>query len=259
MTKILSGSKVSSMVIGDYIYITDGATVTPVDDYTIWLKCAGVTDTFRSLANVIANADARETLCNNINALRYMVRSEDVIMPAVLANANWLSELDVCSYAITTPTMTSATAPSGVVSATNQIASLEAYKAFNKDATTKNAGWLAETGVTVPVYIQYQFANTDYRVYKTKLTTYTPYSSGISGKFKIQGSTDGTSFVDLVTNVSFNSTFDTIVNSIALAETNGLYQYFRLVYTELSVPYIHKSGDYALFTAEVEFYVLDLY
>ena len=103
------------MVIGNYT--PDGATVTPVDDYRIWLRCAELPNTYGSLANVIANSTAMETLCNNLNALRYMRRSSSTILPAIYADSDWVAELKASIYAVKVPTMTGYTTPSGEVTA----------------------------------------------------------------------------------------------------------------------------------------------
>lgn len=131
MTQLLSSRKVSAMQMSEY-YIQDGATVMPVDDYVIWLQCAGLDNPYGSLANVIADTTAMETLCNNLNALRYMVRSEDVIMSAVMANSDWVLALDSSAYSIKVPTMTSDTTPSGITKfAVNNTSRTDAYKMFN--------------------------------------------------------------------------------------------------------------------------------
>lgn len=221
----------------------DGATVTPVDDYTIWLRCADVSDTFGSLASVIADTTAMETLCNNLNALRYMVRSEDVIMPAVLANSNWIAELKACAYAVSIPTMTNYTVPSGEASASSEFSSEHnAWRAFDKDIRHFSFG--AVTG-----WLQYQFEMPVY-VFQMGFANY----QGNYG-FKditIQGSNNGSTFTNIknitissVGTASVNlSEFFTIVNSTA-------YDYWRL-----NVTSNYGQTDSAII--EVQFYGLDL-
>ena len=193
------------MVISDYI--PDGATVTPVDDYTIWLRCAELRNTYGSLANVIANSTAMETLCNNLNALRYMVRSTASILPAVLADSGWVTALDSSAYATHTPTMTSNTTPSGVASwswsSPGYSGSLP-WRAFDKDDwAALPPDYATKTG-----YYQYEFHDAVW-IYKVKydLTGLTTQSAK-----------------DPVLSVSDDgSTFTTIVSQKTLAQASTSY------------------------------------
>ena len=61
----------------------------------LWLRCAGISPNgYADLAAVIADSDAKTILCDNLNALRYMVRSDSTIMSAVLASSDWIVALD---------------------------------------------------------------------------------------------------------------------------------------------------------------------
>ena len=188
--------------------VPNGNTVTPVDDYVIWLQCAGLQDSYGSLANVIANAAAREILCNNLNALRYMVRSTASILPAVLANSGWVTALDSSAYAIHTPTMTSNTTPSGVASwnwSSPGYGGSLPWKAFDKNASS-NA--LPPDYATKTGYYQYEFPDAVW-IYKVKydLTTLTTQSAK-----------------DPVLSVSDDgSTFTTIVSQKTLAQASTSY------------------------------------
>lgn len=179
------------MVISDRII--DGATVTPVDDYTIWLRCAELKPSdYANLTAVIADTTAMETLCNNLNALRYMVRSEDVIMPAVLAVSSWITALDSSTYSIKVPTMTGYTTPSGEVTASGYYGAYLPWWAFDGNDAT---GW-SLFGLTAPQYVQYQFV-TPLILYKLYAlfysSTYAPRS------FKISYSDNGTDWTDIET------------------------------------------------------------
>ena len=77
----------------------DGETVEPVNDYTVWLKCADIPNTFGSLANVIADAGAMDTLSNEENAVNYMVRSS-AIMTAVIASSTAMTAVAASSTTI---------------------------------------------------------------------------------------------------------------------------------------------------------------
>jgi hypothetical protein len=103
MKQLLSDSKVSSMVIGNPI--PDGATVTPVDDYTIWLRCAELPNIYGSLANVLADSAAMTTLMSSENAVNYMLRSttntSGKILYEVVNSETAMEALDASSVALT--------------------------------------------------------------------------------------------------------------------------------------------------------------
>lgn len=204
MTQLLSSRKVSAMQMSG-ASIPDGETVTLVDDYTIWLYCADIPDSFGNLANVIANASARETLCNNKNALRYMCRSENIIMPAVLADSDWVTELDTCAYSIQIPTMTSATTPSGIVSQSAFETSYNGWHAFDKQYSTTPSMWIIPNGQHTG-WVQYNFEKS-VRVYRGGLI------GGVSNNrmwktVRLQCSSDGSTFDNTtgVINVTQNTT-----------------------------------------------------
>ncbi len=186
------------------ITVPYGATITPVDDYVIWLRCAELPNTYGSLANVLADSNAMEVLCNNLNALRYMVRSEDVIMPAVLADSDWVTELDTCAYAVTIPTMTSNDAPSGIASASSvSLDYYHAWKAFDKVLATANA-WAVPDG-THTGWLQYQFPQ-NVRVYRGRI------QGGVATNrmwktVQMQSSSNGSSFTNMTAVIN-------VINSI---------------------------------------------
>lgn len=187
---------------GGEIGIPDGRTVTPVDDYKTWLKCAGLDDEYGSLSNVIASTYARSTLCNNMNALRYMVRSTSMILPAVLANANWISALDTSIYSITVPALTSNTSSSiGTASESNKVSSgYEAYKAFDGVAfsgTNTSICWWSEANP--PQYIQFDYASGyENFVYKVDFGVQIDSSyTNVGSTGYIAASSDGVSFTNI--------------------------------------------------------------
>lgn len=168
------------------IGIPNGSTVTPVDDYTIWLACAEISNTYGSLAAVIADSTAKSTLCNNKNALRYMVRSMSTIIPAVFANAGWVTALGVSTYATVVPIMTSDTAPSGTASASSVYsAGAEAFRAFMRDAAQY---WAPTNYEALNSRISYEFPQNVY-IYKVVYTNYS--NATFNGRaFKFQGYKD---------------------------------------------------------------------
>lgn len=55
--------------------ILDGSTVTPVDDVTVWLKCAGSKAGYTNIAEVLADSDTMFSLTSDENAMKYLKRS----------------------------------------------------------------------------------------------------------------------------------------------------------------------------------------
>lgn len=249
MTQLLSSRKVSAMQMTENV-IPDGATVIPVDEYVIWLRCAELPNTYGSLANVIADTTAMETLCNNLNALRYMVRGGDVILPAVLANSSWVSALDGSAYAVHTPTMTSNTAPSGVVSwswASPGYAGSLPWRAFDKNASTAALppDYATDTG-----YYQYEFTETIW-IYKVKYDTSTLTSHSAKNP-TLSVSSDGTAFTNIVSQkILSQSSISNHVRDTNLVTGSG--KYARVSITENTGGSTIPGGF-----AELEFYGLDL-
>lgn len=190
MTQLLSDNKVSSMVISDHI--PNGATATPVDDYTIWLRCAELPNIYGSLVNVIASADAMETLCNNLNALRYMRRSPSTILPAIYADSDWVAELKASTYAVKVPTMTSNTTPSGEVTVSGYYNGYLPWWAFALNIPHgANTYWLV---LTATAWIQYEFTGSVW-LFGAEFKSYS--ASEGPKTIKLQGSNNGTDYVDL--------------------------------------------------------------
>ena len=169
--------------------VPQGSTVTPTDDIQTWLACANIRDkSYTTLAEVLADRSTFETLIADSNACDYMARS-----------TTWASNPPLV------PTMTSATTPSGTVSAKSRYDSnTEAWKAFDGNTTTY---WQSsQFGISaLPQWIRYEFTTaTPIGLVKLKNTT-TNYQIGT---FKIQGSNNGTDFTDLtelITNTDTSS------------------------------------------------------
>ncbi len=219
----------------------DGATVTPVDDYAIWLECAELPNTYGSLANVIADTTAMETLCNNLNALRYMVRSASTILPEVLADADWIAGLKACAYATQVPTMTGYTTPSGVVSASSYSGSQWPYNAFANSSTYFWKFTLASAAIA------YTFL-TKVWVFSVGFST-TASQYGIK-TFSLQGSSDGVSYTDLL------GSTEAIKNTSVQLFTLGLLSSESFNTIRLNISRGYAVGDTRV--RYLQFYGLDL-
>lgn len=174
----------------------DGKTVTPTDDISIWLACAGINKSYTTLAEVLADSTTLLALLSDNNANDYLVRSK-----------TWTGASIV-------PTMTSNTTPSGECSASANLT--DAYKAFDGDSSTYWEG----TRITNE-YLQYGFVNATV-CKKAVMTQVVGYAGDLT---KIQGSNDNSSWVDITTTISTSGTTYTALFS----NNTTAYKYYRAV------------------------------
>lgn len=199
--------------------IPNGKTVTPTDDIQTWLHCASIFDNnYTTLAEVLNDLTIYNALLSDANACDYMARS-----------TTWAG---VTGGQV--PSMTSDTAPSGVVSAESiYSSSYPAYAAFNGSLT--NNGWCPNSSATVNnTWIQYEFPTA--KVINTlAVLQYFPSGSQITYykkvTFKIQGSNDGTTFTDLGSNLKSTYTW----NEWAYLgfDNTTAYEYYRIIPTDV--------------------------
>lgn len=205
----------------------EGATVTPVNDIQIWLHCAGIYDkTYTTLDEVLADNTTLLALISSNNAVDYMVRS-----------TAWASNLGLV------PTMTSATEPSGEVIGTLVTSGNEPYKAFDGNNATYYRGDTSTTN-----YVGYHFVSS---VIAKKFKVAFGYHSttNFTMTYKIQGSNDGTDWVDLTENITVNilGPVAEYVNSMNL--NNLSFSYLRLLKVSSST-----SANFEV--SELQFYPL---
>lgn len=175
---------------GGVFELPDGNSVFPVDDYKIWLECARLEDVYGSLPNIIASATARDILCNNQNALRYMTRSA-TIMSAVLANSGWIVALDSSTFAIKVPTITSANAD--IISGAYH-ANYPPYNAFDK--IESGVACVLNSATLAGRYLGYNFKS---NITFYKVRTWTSAGEASIGHIKsttAQYSNNGTDWAD---------------------------------------------------------------
>lgn len=206
-------------IFGNAHTIPDGRTVTPTDDIQIWLNCANVWDkTYTTLAEVLADTDTLLALINSPNAVDYMVRSTTWAVGSV-------------------PNMTSATTPSGKVTASSQPNSNRpAWKAFNGTMAGGNEAWECYNGSSDHSdWIDYEF--TEPRIV-TKFEYY--LGSNRSCTYRIQGSNDGVIYenIKVFSNVTLVNATDTLVTF----ENNTAYKHYRIYFD--SMPYYGSSLYY---------------
>lgn len=196
--------------------IPEGSTVLPTDDIQTWLACAGITDkSYTTLNEVLSDSTTLLALISDNNASDYLVRSttwasgitadstamtdigaDDYCAETLLDDSTWLTAICNSTYFESVldakvPTMTSNTTPSGEVIYTgaNAGGNYKPYYAFDKNSTNAYAG-----ANNVECTIGYHFASS-VTLNKASVNLGT-YSSRVP-KFKIQGSNDGDSWVDV--------------------------------------------------------------
>lgn len=162
--------------------IPDGKTVTPTDDVSILLACAGRTETYTTISALLADATALAGVINSNNAIDYLVRSttfasdvcanqgamtdigaSNYASNTLLANNTWLTAICGSMYFesvlnVKVPVMTSDTTPSGICSASsvNVSGTTPAWKAFDGDDSTI---WGSGIDQITNQWLTYQFAS----------------------------------------------------------------------------------------------------
>ncbi len=212
------------------VTMPNGETVTPTDDVSIWLACAGIKDkAYTTLSQVIGDSETFNALLGDSNACAYMARSTtwastlcadqyamsmigqyDVCSLALLGNATWASAIAQSDYVesvynLYTPKMTSNTTPSGTASAKDTQSGYQVYYAIGrKNLVVNSVGggnfdiWHSSANDDNE-WLRYQFPSAitaEIALFNPYYNTY--YSPSITCKdIVLQGSNDGSTWVDL--------------------------------------------------------------
>ena len=232
--------------------VPDGATVTPVNDITTWLKTGEISKqySYTTIEQVIADSTCTESLMNNENAMKYLARSTefaDVICvnettmtslgksayvdDTVLNSDYWVSAICDSAYYDKVlndlvPTMTSNSTPSGVASCSSLYNNnYAAYKAFDK---LNENGWYTSTGSQVGQWLKYMFQKPVF-IFTTKIFN---IWSGSNSVIKIQGSNDDTTWNDLTDNITIQTvSISNTYQEVICKTTHNMdvkYKYWRL-------------------------------
>lgn len=270
---IISGQTYSASIdIPDSLELSaipEGSTVLPTDDIQTWLACAGITDkSYTTLNEVLADSTTLLALISSDNASDYLVRSttwasgitadstamtdigaNNYCSNTLLADSTWRTAICNSTYFesvlnVKVPTMTSATTPSGEVSASSTLdGRFPAYQAFDGNTSTV---WHSAAGV--PQWIAYDFAQSVI-INFVKLRT---HSDIVGPKVsKIQYSNDGTNWSDYGDDPSF---VDCPSNATWYSKTYGTNitaRYFRLYVSESNY---NSGGSYYVTFADLQFY-----
>lgn len=193
--------------------VPDGATVTPTDVVATWLACGSRTEGYTTLSAVLADSTCLNALMASDNAVDYLVRSttfasditsDSGAMTAIglnnycantlLADSDWCSAICNSTYFesvlnVKVPTMTSATTPSGEVSASSYPSGFDDYlpwQAFDDVTTPKTKSWQSTSASNE--WLEYDFTSS-IPVYLVKIL---PYGEGYGPKnCKIQAYVNG--------------------------------------------------------------------
>lgn len=224
--------------------IPDGATVTPTDNIQIWLHCANIWNkTYTTISQVLNDATTVTTLIASNNAADYMARSttwassvcanssamtkigaNNYCANKLLANTTWLNAICNSTYFesvlnVKVPTMTSATAPSGVVSQSSGT-SYPGWKVF--DGIETNVSYWVSGKTTFPQWVQYQFTSA-MKINKMR-ALFNSYNRSCS--YTLSGSNDGSTFTDIISGtVTGTSDTNVVINN------STKYKYYRFSIT----------------------------
>lgn len=114
-----------------------GSNVIPINNVTVWQKCAGLSTSYTTVRQILANSTTLKALLQNSNARDYMIRSPE-IMTAILANDSAIAILD-SSMPYMNPDMSSNSLPYGEVTKSFSN-SYNYYGIFNDgEITTSNS------------------------------------------------------------------------------------------------------------------------
>lgn len=227
-------------------FIPTGATATPVNDIQTWLHCANIWGkSYTTIAQVLADASAVQTLMASSNAVDYMVRStnwvssvcansnamtyigaNDYCANELLANSTWCTAICNSTYFesvlnVKVPTMTSDTTPYGKVTYHSQLSGDPLWRAFN---TSYSLGGLSTANDT-SAWVAYTFP-TKMVPKKVVFKSYSGSTYGTSGKnYGVKASNDNF------------ATSDTLLETQTIPNTTSPAQYSYLLNNPNNIAY----------------------
>ena len=247
-----------------------GATVTPTDDVETLCVCAGIWDsTISTISDLLADSTSLLAVISSNNAIDYLVRSttfasdicanstamtdiglNNYASNTLLADSTWLNAICNSTYFesvlnVKVPTMTSATSPSGEVSASSYNSTQVPYKAFDNDSST----YWCPTSNEKPSKIWYQFVNS-VKSLVTRFTFKRQQAGNTTINVKVIASNDGTNWTDLTSgeDVIFPNTYTT--KDIVINPSIN-YKYYGLNFSGNA---LYVSGSYQCGIYEIQFY-----
>ena len=195
------------------------------NDINWWLFFGGVSGTFTSLDEILANSTALATLMASTDAVDYLVRCKEWVEKGLV------------------PVMTSNTTPSGQCFGSSVFAynNRGYYWAFDGNELTS---WVANVS-GAGQYIGYKFDTPQI----CKIAEIKSSLNNISNcTFKIQASNDNSTWVDVSSEVTISGT-DSHTNTVNLS-TNDEYLYYRVYFTSS----VYSSQSAYVGIEELQFY-----
>ena len=218
--------------------VPDGATVTPVNDITTWLKTGEISKqySYTTIEQVIADSTCTESLMKNENAMKYLARSTE-FADAICASETTMTYLGQSAYADDTvlnsdiwvgiigessyfknifsdliPAMTGNTSSYGEVRASSYRGSYYPYYAFDKKglvignvSSSNDNTWCTSDGV-LTAWIEY-ISNEQIKPYF--LDVYTYHNTVVTrdpSTYELSCSNDGENYITIAEgNFAFNS------------------------------------------------------
>lgn len=264
----------------DITFTPVGETVTPINDLSILLKCAGIKDrTYANMAELLAanDTDAMFDITMSDNAMQYLKRSTGFV-DEVCSNESFMTYLGQSPYVdetvlnsdiwvtsicdstyfesvlnVKVPTMTGYSSPIGNVTVSSERQTenslFRGWHAFDNDLSTT---WNSYNDTSQPQgteWICYEFA--DNVVVNSVHYTWLDDTYAIDHKITLQGSDDKTNWTDIKTIDVISSKSGKLTQIFGIKNTNG-YKYYRFFFNTKNRT--DNSGSYWCVIYELQFY-----
>lgn len=253
-------------------FLPDGKTVTPINDVSILIRCAGIFgSSITTMSGLLADSTTLLAVMSSNNAVDYLVRStgfasdicanstamtdigaNNYCADTLLDDSTWLNAICNSAYFesvlnVKVPTMTSNTAPYGKVSVNSAYGTNQGYHAFDGNSETYwMCGNLANPSQSATGWISYGFTNpTKVKSFKI-VNAYYPITS-----ISIKGSNDGTNWSEAIWSKTYSvsQAIKTIEESF---DNSNYYLYYKVDLTSYNTSSSSGVGVIQLF--KLQFY-----
>lgn len=249
--------------------IIDGSTVTPTDDVSTWLACAGLHQSYTTLNEVLADEAVLSALMSSTNAVDYLVRSttwasdicanelamgyigaNNYCADTLLADNTWSTAICNSTYfesVLTTklPVMTSNTTPSGKITASYESSVYPLWYAIGYDDQGLHR-WESESGSKNNAWYMYEFP---YPMTIKKISMNMDQLTIISSVrslwrtfiFNLLGSNDGNNFENIATNLTVPVVSGVSYNMTQNIDNNKAYKFYKITSVQYNCTYANGS------------------
>ena len=251
---ITSGTASQNVTVPSSVEIHNtptGSSATPTDNIQTWLHCASIWDkNYTTIAAVLADTTTLLALISDNNAVDYMVRStswasnvtanstamtyignNNYCANKLLSNSTWCAAICNSTYyenvlKVKVPTMTGYSSPSGQVRASYSYSNNYAWQAFNG---IEYPDWDTYGQASAGQWIEYVFPSA-VAIHRVMVHAHASYLGLMPKTVKIQASSDGNTYTDMLTNQSRSK----ITGDQVLAPITSMskYRYWRLYVSE---------------------------